>query len=111
MGIEPAENPRETAEDNNTDEWLNNTVLYVAIAIALALCLSIVGLLVTIGYYQKHKRYIVASRSSSLAGASSGSSPPDAEVRLYPSRLGVANIKLVASLMDEKKTDDLNRLI
>ncbi|XP_047502657.1 uncharacterized protein LOC125048136 isoform X2 [Penaeus chinensis] len=110
MGIEPAENPRETAEDNNTDEWLNN-MLYVAIAIALALCLSIVGLLVTIGYYQKHKRYIVASRSSSLAGASSGSSPPDAEVRLYPSRLGVANIKLVASLMDEKKTDDLNRLI
>ncbi|XP_063607066.1 uncharacterized protein LOC134781703 [Penaeus indicus] len=107
VGIEPAKNPRETVEDNSTDEWLKNNVLYVAIAIAL--CLSILGLLVTIGYYQKHKWYIVASRSSSLAGASSGSSPSNAKVRLHP--LGVANINLVASLMDEKKTDDLNMLI
>ncbi|XP_037773781.1 uncharacterized protein LOC119569768 isoform X2 [Penaeus monodon] len=110
VGVEPAKNMPETAKDNNTDEWLSN-MLYVAIAIAIALCLSIVGLLVTIGYYQKHKRFIVTSRSSSLAGASSGSSLSSAKGRLYPSRSGLANIKLVASQLDEKKNGDFIRLI
>lgn len=107
--FEPASSPRETAKGNN--DWVNNTVLYVTIGIAIALFLTIVALLLTLKYYQKHNRNAAASKSSSQAGASS--KPPSSNIRgrIYPCRISQANIKLIARLMNEKKSDDLDRLV